>query len=174
VKLARQAFARGVKLEQSRPETLQHFNRAYYEFQRASRLVPQNVEYLTALDLTRQRLAAMHVELGRSDLWTVGKQRNFDPQDEFVQQRMNDALRPTPAPVAKPQVVASSDALTVKPIDGPHDFHYRGDSRGLLTAVADSYGLTEVFDDSLSIARCDSTSRTPISQPPCKPPPRSR
>lgn len=157
LKLARQAFARGVELEQSGPETLQHFNQAYYEFQRASRLVPQNLEYLTALDLTRQRLAAMHVELGKSDLLD-GRQAeasgefrtalNFDPQNEFVQQRMNDDLRPTPAPVAKPQVVASSDALTVKPIDGPHDFHYHGDSRGLLTAVAESYGLTEVFDDS--------------------------
>jgi general secretion pathway protein D len=158
LKLARQAFARGVELEQSRPQTLQHLNQAYYEFQRASRLVPQNVEYQTALDLSRQRLAAMHVELGRSDLLD-GRQAeaseefrtalNFDPQNEFVQQRMHDALRPSPVPVANPpEVVASSDALTLKPIDGPRDFHYRGDSRGLLTAVAESYGLTEVFDDS--------------------------
>jgi len=52
-----------------------------------------------------------------------------------------------------PQVVASTDALTVKPIDGRHDIHYRGDSRGLLTAVAESYGLTVVFDETFQSRR---------------------
>jgi len=34
-----------------------------------------------------------------------------------------------------------------------HDFHYRGDTRGLLTAVAASYGLTVIFDDSFPSRR---------------------
>jgi len=49
--------------------------------------------------------------------------------------------------------VASSEALTAKPIEGRHDFHYRGDSRGLLTAVATSYGLKVVFDDNFPSRR---------------------
>ena len=50
-------------------------------------------------------------------------------------------------------MVASAEALTAKPIDGRHDFHYRGDSRGLLTAVATSYGLTVIFDDNFPSRR---------------------
>ncbi len=33
------------------------------------------------------------------------------------------------------------------PLDGRRDFHYRGDSKGLLTAIAASYGLVVLFDD---------------------------
>ena len=163
LKSARQAFARGLKLEKARNENLQNLNQAFYEFEEASRLVPQNVEYLTAREITRQHLAGMHLERGNSDLLD-GRQLealaefrsalNLDPQNEFAQQRINDALGPVPVQaVAPPQVVASADAITVKPIDAPHDIHYRGDSRGLLTAVAASYGLTVVFDDTFPSRR---------------------
>ena len=137
----------------ARPQTreiaernLQNLDQAFYEFEEASRLVPQNVEYLTAREITRQHLAGLHLERGNSDL-LAGRQvealaefrtaLNLDPQNEFAQQRISDALGPVPVHTAgPPQVVASADALTAKPIDGHHDIHYRGDSRGLLTAVA--------------------------------------
>jgi general secretion pathway protein D len=158
LKAARQAFARGLKLEKS-----QHLDEAFYEFEEASRLVPQNVEYLTAREITRQHLAGMHLERGNSDLLN-GRQvealaefrtaLNLDPQNEFAQQRIRDALGPVPEHTAgPPQVVASADALTAKPIDGHHDIHYSGDSRGLVTAVAASYGLTVVFDDTFPSRR---------------------
>ena len=154
LKTARQAFARGLKLEKA-----QNLDEAFYEFQEAARLVPQNVEYLTAREITRQHLAGMHLEHGNSDLLD-GRQvealaefrtaLSLDPQNEFAEQRINDALGPAPVHAAgPPQVVASADSLTPKPIDGRHDIHYRGDSHGLLTAVAASFGLTVVFDDSL-------------------------
>ncbi len=152
LKAARQAFARGLKLEKS-----QNLEEAFYEFEEASRLVPQNVEYLTAREITRQHLAGMHLQRGNSDLLD-GRQvealaefrtaLDLDPQNEFAQQRIGDALGPVPVHTAgPPQVVASADAFAAKPIDGRHDFHYRGDSRGLLTAIASSYGLTVIFDD---------------------------
>jgi tetratricopeptide (TPR) repeat protein len=152
LKAARQAFARGLKLEKS-----QNLDQAFYEFEEAARLVPQNVEYLTAREMTRQHLAGLHLEHGNSDL-LAGRQVealaefraaiNLDPQNEFAEQRINDALGPVPVRAASPpQVVASADALVAKPIDERHDIHYRGDSRGLLTAVAASFGLTVVFDD---------------------------
>jgi hypothetical protein len=50
-------------------------------------------------------------------------------------------------PAARPQLVASKDALAGKPLDGPRDIHYRGDSKGLLTVIAASYGLSVLFDD---------------------------
>src|SRR5208337_4746362 len=117
LKAARQAFARGLKLEKS-----QNLDEAFYEFEEASRLVPQNVEYLTAREMTRQHLAGMHLERGNGDL-LKGRQvealaefrtaLNLDPQNEFAQQRISDALGPVPLPTAAPpQVVASADSLT--------------------------------------------------------------
>jgi len=158
LKAARQAFARGLKLEKSR-----NLDQAFYEFEEASRLVPQNVEYLTARELTRQHLAGMHLERGNTDL-LGGRQveamaefrtaLNLDPQNEFAQQRINDALGPAPVHNANPpQMVASADVIKPKPIEGLHDIHYRGDSRGLLTAVAASYGLTVIFDDTFPSRR---------------------
>jgi len=158
LKAARQAFARGLKLEKSK-----NLDEAFYEFEEASRLVPQNVEYVTAREITRQHLAGMHLERGNSDLLN-GRQvealaefrtaLNLDPQNEFAQQRISDALGPVPVHTASPpQVVASADAITAKPMDGHHDIHYRGDSRGLLTAVAANYGLTVIFDDTFPSRR---------------------
>jgi general secretion pathway protein D len=159
LKAARQAFARGLKLEKSGTANPQDLDQALYEFQEASRLVPENIEYLTAREMTREHLAGLHLQHGNADLLD-GKQvealaefrtaLNLDPQNEFAQQRINDALGPAPVRTASPpQLVGSSDALALKPIDAHHDFHYRGDSRGLITAVASSYGLTVVFDDSV-------------------------
>ena len=166
LKAARQAFARGLKLEKSQqgmsPNDSQDpsliLNQAFFEFEEAARLVPQNVEYLTAREVTRQHLAGLHLQRGTTAL-RDGRQveamaefrtaLEFDPQNEFVQQRIRDSVGPVAqSAAAPPRVVASEDALTAKPIEGRHDFHYRGDSRGLLTAVASSYGLTVVFDDS--------------------------
>src|SRR4029077_19249382 len=151
LKAARQAFARGLKLEKSRNDKLQNLDEAFYEFEEASRLVPQNVEYLTAREMTRQHLAGMHLERGNSDLLD-GRQvealaefrtaLNLDPQNEFAQQRLLDALGPAPVhSSAPPQGVPRGQAVTAKPIEGPRDIHYRGHSRGLLTAVPPSYGL---------------------------------
>lgn len=163
LKAARQAFARGLKLEKSQNDNFQNLDQAFYEFEEAARLVPQNVEYLTAREITRQHLAGLHLERGNSDL-LAGRQvealaefrtaLNLDPKNEFAEQRISDALGPAPVHTASPpQVVASADALTAKPIDGRHDIHYRGDSRGLITAAASSYGLSVVFDDSFPSRR---------------------
>jgi general secretion pathway protein D len=157
LKAARQAFTRGLELEKNHNGHPQNLDEALYEFEEAVRLVPQNVEYLTAREVTRQHLAGEHLERGNSDL-LGGKQvealaefqaaLSLDPQNEFVQQRLSDALGSGPVHTTEqPRVVESSDAIALKPIDAHHDFHYRGDSRGLLTAVAASYGLTVVFDD---------------------------
>ena len=158
LKAARQAFARGLKLEKSHA-----LDQAFYEFEEASRLVPENVEYLTAREITRQHLAGMHLQRGNNDLLD-GRQieamaefrtaLNLDPQNEFAQQRVSDALGPVQAPITRPpQVFASADEIKAKPIEGLRDFHYRGDSRGLLTAVAGSYGLTVTFDDAFPSRR---------------------
>jgi general secretion pathway protein D len=163
LKAARQAFAHGLKLEKSTNGSSQNLDEAFYEFEEAARLVPENVEYVTAREFTRQHLAGIHLQRGNSALLD-GRQveamaefrtaLNLDPQNEFAQQRVTDALGPAPARRANPpQMIASAEVLKARPSDGLRDFHYRGDSRGLLTAVAGSYGLTVIFDDTFPSRR---------------------
>ena len=152
LKAARQAFSRGLKLQHSK-----NLDEAFSEFEEASRLIPQNVEYLTAREMVRQQVVASHIEHGNDQLQNghqVEALADFrlalqlDPQNEFAQQRLQDAVGPLPIhTVGAPQLVASIDALASKPKEEHHDFHYRGDSRGLITAVASSYGLTVIFED---------------------------
>jgi len=157
-KAARQAFTHGLKLEES-----QSLDEAFYEFEEASRLAPDNAEYVAAREMTRQHLSSLHIDLGNKAL-IKGRQvealaefrtaLNLDPQNEFAQQRVVDAAGPAPISTSGPaQLVERSDSLKAKPMDGLHDFHYRGDSRGLITAIATSYGLTVVFDDSFPSRR---------------------
>ena len=158
LKAAHKAFEHGLKLEKSHS-----LEEAFYEFQVAADLVPQNIEYLTAREITRQHLAGMHLQKGNNDLLdgqaveAMAEFRtalNLDPQNEFALQRVRDALGPMAVQTAEPpQLVASADAITAKPIDIRHDFHFLGDSRGLLTAVAASYGLKVIFDDSFPTRR---------------------
>jgi len=155
---ARQAFSEGVKLEQSK-----NVDEALAEFEEAARLIPQNVDYLTACEMVRQQAVALHLQRGNDDL-TAGRQveamaefriaLDLDPQSEFAQQRLRDALGPMPVrTTGAPQLVASADSVAAKPQEGHHDFHYSGDSHGLLTAIAASYGLTVIFDDAFPSRR---------------------
>jgi tetratricopeptide (TPR) repeat protein len=158
LKAARQAFSRGLKLQHSK-----NLDDAFSEFEEAYRLIPQNVEYLTAREMVRQQLVGSHLERGNENLQN-GRQvealaefriaLHLDPQNEFAQQRLRDAVGPLPVrAVGPPQLVASVDALAAKPKEERHDFHYRGDSRGLITAIASSYGLTVIFDDAFPSRR---------------------
>ena len=141
LKAAQQTFSRGLKLEQTKSP-----DQAFVEFEEAARLVPQNTEYMTAREMVRQQAVALHLERGNNNLQD-GRQAealaefrialNMDPQNEFAQQRLRDALGPLPIHItAAPQLVASADAAAAKPSPGHHDFHYRGDSRGLINTIA--------------------------------------
>ncbi len=153
LKAARKAFSRGLKLDHAKK-----LDEAYLEFEQASKLVPENVEYLTASAMTREQLIALHLERGNRNLQD-GRQvealaefriaLHLDPQNEFAQQRLRDAMGPLPvSPGRAPQVVADAETIHLQPREAPHDFHYQGDSRGLFQLIASSYGLTVVFDDS--------------------------
>lgn len=157
LKSAHRAFARGVKLEKS-----QDVDRAFHEFEEAARLAPSNGEYVLAREMTREHLAGLHLQRGNDDLLHGLKTEaldefrsalKLDPQNEFAQLQVVQAMGGQAGPrIARPQVVASADSINAEPppaLAGLHDIHYRGDSRGLISAVASSYGLTVVFDDSM-------------------------
>src|SRR5260370_32795442 len=100
LKDARRAFSRGLKLEHSKD-----LEQAFSEFEEAARLVPQNLDYLTARELARQQLVGLHLQRGNTDL-EGGRQvealaevriaLDLDPQNELAQQRIRDAVGPSP------------------------------------------------------------------------------
>ena len=153
LKEARAAFARGLKLEQGK-----HVDEAFHFFEHAAQLVPQDVQYVTARELVREQLVFEHVQQGNQSL-LQGQQvealaefrsaLQLDPKNEFAQQRLKDALGSwAPKTSSALEVVADAGPPELAPQDRLADFHYRGDSRGLLTQVASTYGIDVTFDDS--------------------------
>src|SRR5580693_963461 len=90
------AFSKALKLQKA-----EHFDEAYEEFDTAARLVPKNVEYVTALAMVRQQLVLNHLQHGNDDL-AKGKlveaqaefrsAANLDPQNDFARQRLQDSM----------------------------------------------------------------------------------
>ena len=158
LKKAKVDFARALKLQKAG-----HFDEAFEEFDAAARLVPKNLEYVTALAMVRQQLVFNHLQRGSDDL-THGKNieaqaefrsaANLDPQNDFAQERLRDSLAEWAPRVADaPRVVLESPEIRVVPNPALHEFHFRGDSHALLTQVG----------------MCTSTWSQSTSLPPCGP-----
>ena len=153
LKEAASAFSRGLKLEKGSPDA------AYQEFQHAAELAPRNLEYLTAREAAKQELVYNHIQRGNTEL-LAGKQiealadfraaASLDPGNGFAQQRMKDAVSdPLPKTAATPSVVEESPEIRVAPSEGPASFHFRGDSKELLSEVTAIYGIAAQLDDSV-------------------------
>jgi tetratricopeptide (TPR) repeat protein len=154
---ARNAFARGVKLQPTNPD------QAYEEFIHAAELVPRNVNYITAREATRQQLISRHIERGNVELES-GKQvealadfrtaLKLDPANEFAQERVRDALGDSaPVTAAPPSVVEESPEIPFEPNTNLASFHFRGESRELLSTIAQAYGVSAQVEDSVSSRR---------------------
>jgi general secretion pathway protein D len=157
LKEARAAFAHGLKLQQDAPD------QALREFERAAQLVPRNLEYLTAREMARQQLVYNHIERGNAELES-GKQvealadfrsaLSLDPANQFAQERLRDAVGDAaPKPAAPPTVVEESAQIRLTPNQNLASFHFRGDSRELLTTLAHSYGVSAQIDESVTSRR---------------------
>ncbi len=154
LKKAKAAFSKAVKLEKAK-----RLDEAYEEFDTAARLVPKNLDYLTALAMVRQQLVYDHVQRGNEDLLKAKdieaqaefrSALNLDPQNDFARQRLVDAAGEwTPKTGPEVQLVQDSGVLHVEPNDVQGDFHFRGDSKTLLSQVAAAFGVTAEVDDSV-------------------------
>ena len=154
IKEAGQAFAKGLKLQREK-----RADEAFDEFETAARLAPKDREYVTAREMIRQQLVFDHLTRGNAEmrenreieaLAEFRTALHLDPQNEFAQQRLKDAMGEwAPRTASAPQVVEESDELRVVPSAAQADFHYRGDSRGLLTQIASAFGVTASFDESV-------------------------
>lgn len=151
---AKKEFAAGKHLE-SAGQT----DAAFDKFKQASQLSPRNVEYATAREFTRQQLVMAAIDRGNKALLANNEVAaeaefqqalDFDPTNDFARQRLHDAIwEQSPAPSRKLQVVQKSIEVALSPDATPRDFHFRGDSRTLLTQVARAYGITATIDDSV-------------------------
>ncbi len=155
LKDAKSAYQRGLKLAKEH-----YLEEAVAQFETASKLAPKNVDYLTARELGRQDLVSQHLQKGNQQM-LQGRQvealaefssaLKIDPQNQFAQQRLQEALGEwAPKEPPRPTVVESAGALVAFPDAVRADFHYQGDSKTLLAQIAKAFGLIPTVDDSVS------------------------
>ena len=144
-------------------EKAKRLDEALEQFENASHLVPRDIDFATAREMTRQELVYDHMQRGNAAL-QAGKEiealaefrtaLRLDPENHFAQQRMADALGESAPKVASaPQVVADAGEIQVEPAPVHADFHFHGDSRDLLTQIAKTYGITATVDESVQSRR---------------------
>ena len=155
LKEARNAFSKGVKLQDQR-----QLEEAFDRFDQATRLAPQNMQFLTAREVVKAQLVFNHVQRGNVLLLEHARAQaaaefraalELDSGNDFARERLVEATREmVPVlPRALPVGLVDSGEIHLEPNDGRATFHYSGDVRGLFTQLSAAYGVTPQFDDSL-------------------------
>ena len=154
---AKRQFNAGVKLKSSGK-----LDDAFKKFEAASELNPHSVDYITAREFTRQELVLQALERGNramanhNEVVAMAEFRRaveYDPANDFALQRLHDSIPEDATPSQGMRVLEQSTPIQLQPTTEHHDFHYRGDARTLLTQLAQTYGLTAEFDDSVQQRR---------------------
>jgi type II secretory pathway component GspD/PulD (secretin) len=153
---AKRDFDSGVKLKNAGK-----LDEAFDKFTRAAMLNPHSVDYVTAREITREQLVMDAINRGnralqdKREIVAMAEFRRaleFDPQNEFAQQRLKDSVWRAPGDT-KLRIADTSDEIVLDPNNSRHDFHFRGDARSLLTEIGKAYGVNVVFDDSVKTTR---------------------
>ena len=149
---ASREFREALKLQGS------HSRTAFEHFELAAALAPDNLEYVTAREVARQKLVYEDLQSGNEALAEGNQIRALglfrqalalDPQNEFARQRLRDSLPPMPA-LERPSEQELSGVIQLQPEPGQRNFHLRGNSRDIVNQVALAYGITALFDDSFA------------------------
>jgi|ERR1022692_3871474 type II secretory pathway component GspD/PulD (secretin) len=152
LKKALNAYTHGLKLQDHK-----RLEEAFAEFDEASRLVPRDILFLTARELTKSQLVFQHTARGEAFLADSQREQaaaefraalNLDPDNAYTQERLAEALR-APVPRGVPAMLADSVEIHLQPKAERTTFQYRGDVRGLFTQLASAYGVSVEFDDSV-------------------------
>ncbi len=156
-KKARHEFSEGTKLRKEG-----RFEEALAHFEASAKLVPKNVDYATAREMTRQQAVMSDIQHGNHAMEkndTIAAQADYrealrvDPSNQFALQQLKNVL-PALSDVSTTVVRYSDDDNMASPIElvpenVTKSFSYRGDSRGLLTTVMQAYGVTATIDASV-------------------------
>jgi general secretion pathway protein D len=155
MKEAREAFARGRKLQDH-----QRLDEAFTQFNEATRLVPQDLQFLTARELVKAQLVFNHVQRGNVLLAENSRPPaaaefraalDLDPENQFARERLQETVLPAIPllPRALPERLVNAGEIHLEPKNDRATFHFSGDVRGLFTELAVAYGVTTQFDDSV-------------------------
>jgi Flp pilus assembly secretin CpaC len=170
-KAAHDAFKRGLKLEKQK-----HDDEAFVSFQEAVRLNPEDRQYITASELMRQRLISDHLKKGNVAALSAGGpgQKNaanrhieaiaefqaaldLDPKNDYALERLHELTSesaPQESYAARSPTLRELEERTaevrLRPSPQLRDIHFRGDSRAMMTQLAQLYGLVPVFDDNFT------------------------
>src|SRR6267154_1710465 len=156
LKEARNAYAHGLKLHGHGD-----LEEALAQFNNASRLVPQDVLFLSALEVTKAQLVFRHTERGNALLAEAQREQAaaeyraalvLEPENSYTQQRLEEAMFDPVAPRRSGMTasLADSNEIHLQPQGERATFHYRGDVRGLFTELGSAYGVNPDFDDSVT------------------------
>ncbi len=154
-KEAQNDFARGTKL-QARGQ----YEAAFTQFDQASRLVPQDRQFLTARELIKAKLVFSHIERGNALLMDNSRPQaaaefraaaDLDPENEFARERLEEATRAPGSLVARnlPAQLTAPGEIHIEPAADRATFHFSGDTRGLFNELAAAYRVKVQFDESL-------------------------
>jgi general secretion pathway protein D len=123
-------------------------------------LDPANIAALTARELVRQNDVQQEVSQATRDLQSkqeataiagFRKALALDPNNLVAQQGLSSALAQNTGESAGHPEIRYQDAedIHIEPKDAPHDFHFKGESRGLLDQVWNAYGIHPLIDSSV-------------------------
>lgn len=155
LKEARIAFARGLKLEEHK-----QLEEAFTQFDEASRIMPQNPQFLNARELVKAQLVFNYVQrgnllllgnLGAEAATEFRKAIELDPDNVFARERLTEVIsEPAPAtPAILPERLQGAGEIHLEPKNDLATFHFSGDIRGLFSELGMAYGVKAQFDDSV-------------------------
>lgn len=127
----------------------------------ALKLDPANVPALTARELLRQQEVQQSVSEANRALQANQDEKavagfrqalTIDPKNPLAQQGLRSALaQSTGASSDHPRIrYRDADAIQLEPTEGNQDFHFKGDTRGLLQKLWNAYGIKPVIDNSVT------------------------
>jgi general secretion pathway protein D len=154
LKQARRRFEAGLKFRKAG-----RIQQAYDAVSDAARLVPNDIEYVTAREVLRQQLVMTHLQSGNSLLLEHQRQKAaaefrealaLDPSNSFAEQRLRDAAPPISANLSNFRTEDEAGEVRVHPSTDVRDFHLRTDTRGLFQQITAAYGIRAEFDESVT------------------------
>jgi general secretion pathway protein D len=155
LKESRRAYSLGLKLQERK-----QLAEAFAQFDEATRLNPQEMQFLTARELVKGQLVFNHIERGNLLLAENSRPKaaaefraalDLDPENQFARERLEEALLPSPLALPKlpPTRLVDAGEIRLEPRNDLATFHFRGDVRGLFTELASAYGVQAQIDDSV-------------------------
>ncbi len=153
LKAAKDRFQDGVKLSKEGKK-----REALAAFRQASELVPKDIEYASAREITLQQLVTQYVEQGNAQsiankpiaaAASFREALQLDPSNPFAQERLQQVLASHPVPVHSFRIEDGAAGVEVIPSRQKQSFHFEGDSHDLLQRVSAAFGVHATLEESV-------------------------